>query len=141
MRPTARPVRRRPPAAAIVAAVLAVVSCAVPALLLLVVLAVAGPGGPAWIDYLLPFAVMCALVAGAVLLLLGRSWVALAVPAGLLAALVVAGRALGGWGGGPLLMLGFAAPALVVVLSALPGVRGWVAARRAERAGSASNRP
>ena len=48
---------------------------------------------------------------------------------------MVAGRVLGGWGGGTFLLLGLAAPALAVVLSALPGVRGWVAARRAERAG------
>ena len=134
---TARPVRRRPPAAAIVAAVLALVSCAVPALFLLVVLALAGQGGladAAWVDYLLPLAVVCALVTGAVLLLLGRSWLALVVPAGLLVALMVVGRLLGGWGGGPFLLLGLAAPALVVVLSAMPGVRGWVAERRAERA-------
>src|SRR5690242_19425133 len=127
MLPTARPVRRRPPAAAIVAAVLALVSWAVPALLLLVVLGLAGPGSladAAWIDYLLPLAVICALVAGAALLLLGRSWLALAVPAGLLAALMVVGRALGGWGGGSFLLLGLVLPALVVVLTALPGVRG-----------------
>jgi hypothetical protein len=103
MLPTAPAVRRRPPAAAIVAAVLGLVSCALPALLLLVVLALAGPAGledAAWVDYTLPLLLVVALVAGAVLLLLGRSWLALAVPAGLLVALMVTARVLGGWGGG-----------------------------------------
>jgi hypothetical protein len=134
MLPTAPAVRRRPPAAAIVAAVLGLVSCALPALLLLVVLALAGPAGledAAWVDYTLPLLLVVALVAGAVLLLLGRSWLALAVPAGLLVALMVTARVLGGWGGGPIWLLGWVAPGLALVLSALPGVRGWVAERRA----------
>jgi hypothetical protein len=138
MLPTAHAVRRRPPAAAIVAAVLGLVSCALPALLLLVVLALAGPGGledAAWVDYALPLLLVCALVAGAVLLLLGRSWLALAASAGVLVALMVAARVLGGWGGGPIWLLGWAAPGLAVVLSALPVVRSWVAERRAQRAG------
>jgi hypothetical protein len=138
MHPTAHAVRRRPPAAAIVAAVLGLVSCALPVLLLLVVLALAGPGGledVAWVDYALPVLLVCGLVAGAVLLLLGRSWLALAIPAGVLVALMVAARVFGGWGSGPIWLLGWVAPGLAFVLSALPRVRGWVAGRRAERAG------
>ena len=68
-------------------------------------------------------------------LLLGRSWLALAVAAGVLIALMGAARVLGGWGGGPFFFSGWIAPVLTVVLSTLPGVRGWVADRRAERAG------
>jgi hypothetical protein len=137
MLPTAHAVRRRPPAAAIVAAVLGLVSCALPALFLLVVLALAGPGGladTAWLAYTLPLLLVAGLVTGAVLLLLGRSWLALAVPAGVLLALMVVARVLGGWGSGPIWLLGWLAPGLVVLLSALPGVRSWVAERRAQRA-------
>lgn len=140
MLPTATPVaphvRARPPAAAIAAAVLGLVSCALPVLLLLVVLALAGPGGledAAWIDYTLPLLLVAGLVTGAVLLLVGRSWLALAVPAGALLALMVAARVLGGWGGGPIWLLGWGAPGLAVVLSALPRVRRWVAGRKATR--------
>src|SRR4051794_23897887 len=109
MLPTAHAVRRRPPVAAIVAAVLGLVSCALPALFLLVVLALAGPGGladTAWLAYTLPLLLVAGLVTGAVLLLLGRSWLALAVPAGVLLALMVVARVLGGWGSGPIWLLG-----------------------------------
>src|SRR4051794_36814305 len=135
---TDRPVRRTPPAPAILAAVLALVSCAIPALFLLIVLALSEPGSledAAWVDFALPLLLICALLTGAVLLLLGRAWLPLAVAAGLLLALVIVGRALGGLGGGSFLLLGGGAPLLVVVLSALPGVRGWVTDRKAERAG------
>jgi len=135
---TDRPVRRTPPAAAILAAVLALVSCAIPALFLLIVLALSEPDGledAAWFDFALPLVPIVGLVTGAVLLLLGRAWLPLAVGAGLLVALVVVGRALGGLGGGSFLLLGGVAPLLAVVLCALPGVRGWVAGRKAERAG------
>jgi len=137
MLPTAHAAGRRPPAAAIVAAVLGLLSCAIPAVLLLVVLALSGPGGledADWVDYALPLVLMCGLVAGAVLLLLGRSWLALAVAAAVLLALMLVARWLGGWGGGPFFFLGWVAPVLAVVLSSLPGVRSWVAGRRAERA-------
>jgi hypothetical protein len=138
MLPTARPVRRTPPAAAIAAAVLGLVSCALPALFLLIGVALSDPDSleqPTWIDFALPAVLVCGLVAGGVVLLLGRSWRALAVAAGVLIALMVAARVLGGWGGGPFFFVGWIAPVLTVVLSTLPGVRGWVADRRAERAG------
>lgn len=140
MLPTATPAagtaRRRPPVAAIIAAVLGLVSCALPMLFLLVVLALAGPGGladTAWLIYTLPLLLVAGLVTGAVLLLVGRSWLVLAVPAGVLLALMVVARALGGWGAGPIWLLGWAAPGLAVVLSALPVVRRWVAGRKAAR--------
>jgi hypothetical protein len=133
---TAPPVRRSPPVAAIVGALLGLVSCAFPLFFLMIVMALSGPDleDAAWIDVALPVALACALVAGAVLLLLGRSWLALAVPAGVLVALMVVGRVLGGLGGGGFWMLSWAVPALAVVLAALPGVRTWVADRRAARA-------
>jgi hypothetical protein len=132
-----RPVRRRPPAAAIAAAVLGLVSCALPALFLAIALALSAPDSleqPAWIDIALPLALVCGLVAGVVLLLLGRSWLVLAASAGVLVALMVAAHALG-WSGGPFFFPGWFPPVLSVVLSSLPGVRGWVAGRRGERAG------
>ena len=135
---TASPVRRRPPAAAIAAAVLGLVSCALPALFLLIGVALSEPDSleqPGWIDFALPLVLVCGLVAGAVVLLLGRSWFVLAVAAGVLIALMLAARVLGGWGGGPFFFLGWVAPVLTVVLSTLPGVRTWVADRRAARAG------
>ena len=137
MLPTDRRVRRRPPAAAIVAAVLGLVSCALPALFLLIALALSEPDSleqPAWIDVALPLALVCGLVSGAVLLLLGRSWLVLAAAAGVLIALMLAAHALG-WSGGPFFFPGWFPPVLSVVLSSLPGVRGWVADRQAERAG------
>src|SRR5690349_15181736 len=136
---TDRPVRRIPPAPAILAAVLALVSCAIPALFLLIVLALSEPDGleaASWFDFALPVVMVCGLVTGAVLLLLGRAWLPLAVAAGLVGALVVGGRALGGLGGGSFLLLGgMVAPLLAAALSVLPGVRGWVAGRKAARAG------
>jgi hypothetical protein len=138
MLPTAHRVRRRPPAAAIAAAVLGLVSCALPLLFLLIGVALSDPDSleqPGWIDFALPAVLICGLVAGGLLLLVGRSWLALAVAAGVLIALMLAARALGGWGGGPFFFLGWVPPVLTLVLSALPGVRGWVADRTAERAG------
>jgi hypothetical protein len=135
---TVRPVRRRPPAAAIAAAGLGLVSCALPALFLLIGVALSDPDGleqAGWIDVALPAVLVCGLVAGGVVLLLGRSWLALAGAAGVLIALMVAARVLGGWGGGPFFFLGWVAPVLTVVLGSLPVVRRWVADRRAERAG------
>jgi hypothetical protein len=138
MVPTVRPVRRRPPAAAIAAAVLGLLSCALPALFLLIGVALSDPDSleqPGWIDFALPAALVCGLVGGSVLLLLGRSWLTLAVAAGVLIALMLAARVLGDWGGGPFYFTGWVAPVLTVVLSALPGVRSWVAERRAKPAG------
>jgi|tagenome__1003787_1003787.scaffolds.fasta_scaffold20579822_3 hypothetical protein len=131
---TADRVRRRPPAAAIAAAVLGLVSCALPLLFLLIGVALSDPDSleqPGWLDFALPAVLVCGLVGGGLLLLLGRSWLALAVAAGVLIALMLAARVLGGWGGGPFFFFGWVAPVLTLVLSALPGVRSWVADRRA----------
>jgi hypothetical protein len=135
----------RTPGPAIAAAVLGVVSATVPALALLFVAVMAGSelweSDAAWL--LVPVVLVAGLIAGAVLLLLGRSWLALALPAGALTALVLAGYLLGGWGGGgPFGPVSLLAPPATTVLSALPSVRHWVAARRWARAlSTAGSRP
>jgi hypothetical protein len=72
----------RTPGPAIGAAVLGVVSATVPALALLFVAVMAGSelweSDAAWL--LVPVALVARLIARAVLLLLGRSWLALALP-------------------------------------------------------------
>jgi hypothetical protein len=80
-----------------------------------------------------PVVLMVGLVVGAVLLLLGRSWLALALPAGALAALAVTGYAMGGWGAGAFGVAILLLPVLTAVLALLPRVRRWVAARRQAR--------
>lgn len=71
---------------------------------------------------------------GAVLLLLGRSWSVLVAGSLVTLALVVVAVATGAatddWG--TVVWLG-GGPLLAAVLGSLPGVRGWVAARRASR--------
>jgi hypothetical protein len=65
--------------------------------------------------------------------LLGRSWLALALPAGALAALALTGYVMGGWGAGALGVAILLLPVLTAVLALLPRVRRWVAARRQAR--------
>jgi hypothetical protein len=125
------PVRRRPPAAAFVAAPLALLTALGVGLFELLALAFSDGqfGGGGWLVVTVPLVLLVWLVAGAVLLLAGRSWLALAVPAAALAVfLLVVGATEDVLG-----ELGVAAlvPALTALLSALPGVRRWVAARRA----------
>jgi hypothetical protein len=74
-------------------------------------------------------------VVGVVRLLLGRSWLALAVPAGALAALLFAAELIGWWDTGMVDSLGALLPGCVAVLAVLPGVRRWVADRRVLRTG------
>ena len=81
-----------------------------------------------------PLVYLVGLVVGAVVLLMGRSWWVLALFAGTLAALVTIGYVTGGWGG-PFLELAILVPLVATVLAVLPGVRRWVAARRAARVG------
>ena len=75
------------------------------------------------------------LVVGAILLALGRSWLAVFLPvAGLgvvLTWLVLTGDLIGGTGGIALLV--WLLPAVTAALAVLPAVRGWVAARRLYR--------
>ena len=136
MHPVAPP-RRTPPGPAIAAAVLGVLSAAVPALFALLALAFSngqfGDGG--WALVLVPLVLLAGLVVGAVLLLAGRSWLVLALCAGVLTALVVTGHATGAWSGDSLGVLALAVPLITTVLAALPCVRGWIAARRSAHAG------
>jgi len=91
--------------------------------------------GAAWMVLVVAIGWTAGLLAGAIRLLLGRSWLTLAVTAGLLAALMLFGLARGGLGDGP---LGFGTLAVLVslattVLAVLPGVRRWVGEQRRER--------
>lgn len=130
------PLRRTPPAAAIVAAVLGLLTGLVPAVFgFLLLLFASGIGTVEALSLALMATLVAALVTGAVLLLTGRSWLALALPAGLVGGYVVVGTTSGALGGGP---YGFGTltalvPVATVVLCLLPGVRGWVAERRRAR--------
>jgi hypothetical protein len=98
--------------------------------------------GAVWVVLLISVAWLAGLLVAAIRLLLGRSWAALAVTAGTVAALMVFGLFRGGLGAGP---FGFGALAALVslattVLAALPGVRRWVAGRRRERLYPGSSR-
>ena len=83
----------------------------------------------------MPAVLAIALVVGVVLLLLGRSWLALTVPAGALWALLLAAELIGWWYTGMFSPAAALFPAGAAGLAALPGVRRWVAGRRAGRAG------
>jgi hypothetical protein len=129
------PVRRTPPVPAVAAALLGLISAGATALLALLALAFSNGqfGGGGWLVVATPVVLMVGLVVGAVLLLLGRSWLALALPAGALAALAVTGYAMGGWGAGAFGVAILLLPVLTAVLALLPRVRRWVAARRQAR--------
>ena len=133
MHPAAVPVRRTPPAPAVAAALLGLISAGATALLALRAVTFSNGrfGGGGWLVVATPVVLMIGLLIGAVLLLLGRSWLALALPAGALAALALTGYVMGGWGafGVAILLL----PVLTAVLSLLPRVRRWAAARRQAR--------
>lgn len=126
---------RRPPRPAIAAALLAAPSAFVAFAFGAIALAFSGgqTAGGAWLLIAVPFLLFAGLVVGAVLLLLGRSWLAVVVPAGVMTALVLTGYVQGGWAGGFFGVLALVAPPLTAVLAALPGVRRWVAGRRATR--------
>jgi hypothetical protein len=133
--PAAVPVRRSPPVPAVAAALLGLISAGATALLALLALAFSNGefGGGGWLVVATPAVLMVGLVVGAVLLLLGRSWLALALPAGALAALAVTGYVMGGWGAGAFGVAILLLPVLTAVLALLPRVRRWVAARRQAR--------
>jgi hypothetical protein len=91
--------------------------------------------GDRWLFVAVPALLAVVLVLGALLLLLGRSWLALVVPAAALSLVVVAAVLYGslGDGTGGFLVLTWALPGISAVLAALPGVRRWVAARKDAR--------
>ncbi|WP_142025870.1 hypothetical protein [Blastococcus colisei] len=138
MHPAPAPDRRIPPVPAIAAAVLGVLSAGVPAVFALIALAFSGGefAGNEWLLILVPLVILAGLLVGVVLLLAGRSWLVLALCAGAMAALVLTGYLMGGWGGGAFGVLTVLVPLLTTVLAVLPRVRSWVAARRSARTGS-----
>jgi hypothetical protein len=129
----------RIPVAAVAAGALALVASAVPALFGVAAVVLSSFGQPLgaaeWLLLLLPVGLSCWLLVGGVLLLAGRSWLAAALAAGLVTALVVWGRVQGSIGGDwhGFGLFSVAVPAATAVLASLPVVRRWVAARRTGR--------
>ena len=132
------PVRRRPPLPALLAVPLAVLSALTMAFFGLLGLAFSNGryDDGNWLVIAVPALLAVWLLLGALLLLLGRSWLLLFLPALALVVVVVWAILAAGLGedSGGLLVLLWALPAGAAVLSALPGVRRWVAARRLGRA-------
>jgi hypothetical protein len=89
----------------------------------------------AWLFIAVPAVLSLWLLVGALLLLLGRSWLAVFVPAAGLALVVVWGILDGtiGEDNGAFLVLVWALPIVTALLTALPGVRRWIAARKLAR--------
>jgi hypothetical protein len=131
------PVRRRPPVAALLAAPLAVLSALAVAFFGVIALAFSDGrlDDGAWLFIAVPAVLSLVLLLGALLLLLGRSWLAVFLPSAGLTLAVVWGVLEGtlGDGTGPFLVLAWGLPGATAVLSALPGVRRWIAARRLAR--------
>jgi hypothetical protein len=129
-----------PPVPGVLAAVLALMSALVPGSFVLVAIGFSEGrlSSLEWGLLLVPVCLTVGLVVGAVLLLIGRSWVTLVVTAAALALLIFGGTVFAGWAeGAP--GFGLASgllPAVTAVLGALPVVRRWVAGRRAERSGA-----
>jgi hypothetical protein len=130
-------VRRRPPVAALLAALLAVLSALVVAFFGLIALAFSNgeldDGG--WLFIAVPAVLSVWLLVGALLLVLGRSWLAVFLPAAGLGVMVVWGILVGvlGADNGPFLILVWALPIVTAVLTALPAVRRWIRARKQAR--------
>lgn len=125
---------RVPPLPAMVAAPLAVLSAFAPGLFLLIAVGFSGGNlsGLEWFLLVVPLALCLGLLAGAALLLLGRSWRVVAVAGGVLALLIIGGTLIGGWAdGGPGGLSAGLLPGAAAVLASLRPVRAWVAARRA----------
>ena len=91
--------------------------------------------GDRWMIVAVPAVLSIALVLGALLLLMARSWLALSLPAALLSLAVVSSVFYGalGDGTGGALLLAWALPGVSALLGLLPGVRRWVAERRQAR--------
>ncbi|MCZ2807268.1 hypothetical protein O2W18_19335 [Modestobacter sp. VKM Ac-2983] len=131
------PARRRPPLPALVAVLGAVLTALLSAFFSVIALAFSngqyGDGG--WLVIATPVLLAAWLLTGALLLLIGRSWLALLVPAAVVFALVVWGTVAAGLGSDTdgFVVLLWVLPAGTAVLAGLPGVRRWVAARRGAR--------
>jgi hypothetical protein len=125
--------RRTPPVPALLAVPLALLSALGVGFFSVIALAFSNGqfDGGGWLVVLVPVLVAIALIVGVVLLLAGVSWLALAVPAGGLAVVILAGELIGSLGTGMVALVAALVPGAAAVLVALPGVRQWVAARRA----------
>jgi hypothetical protein len=88
-----------------------------------------------WLVVTIPALLAVWLLVGALLLLLGRSWLAVFLPALTLVVVVVWAVLAAGLGEdtGGLLVLLWGLPGVTAVLSALPGVRRWIALRKLTR--------
>jgi hypothetical protein len=130
------PVRKVPPIAAGIAALCGLLG-ALPVALFALVVGAFALASQVWVGLLLgavPLAIAVAVAVGAVLLVLGRSWVVLVVGAVLTLGLVVWAVWFGAAEDDPSsIAVLVAGPLLAAVLGSLPGVRSWVAARRAAR--------
>ena len=130
----ARP-RRVPPFPALLAAPLALMTALAVGYFSVLAMAFSngqfGNGG--WLVVLVPALLAVGLVVAVLLLLLGRSWLVLVVLAGALAAVLLGGELVGTWDTGSVVPIAVLFPAGAAGLAALPGVRHWVADRRAER--------
>jgi hypothetical protein len=126
-------VRRTPPVPAILAVPLALLSALAVGFFSVIALAFSNGkfDGGGWLVVLIPALLAVALVVGVVLLLAGVSWLALVVPAGGLAAVLLVAEVAGSLGAGMVVVLAALVPGVAAVLAALPSVRHWVAARRA----------
>ena len=133
----AAPVSRRPPVAALLAVPFALLSALAVAFFGFLALAFSEGdlSGNRWLFVAVPAVLALVLVLGAFLMLLGRSWLALCLPAAALSLTVIAGILAGalGDGTGGFLLLAWLLPGIAGVLSALPVVRRWIAGRRVAR--------
>ncbi|WP_369137734.1 hypothetical protein [Modestobacter versicolor] len=131
------PARRRPPLAVLAAVPLAVLSALVLAFFGLIALAFSDgqfdDGG--WLVVTVPAVLAVLLLAGALLLLLGRSWLAVFLPAAALAValvwLILAEDLVEDSGGTAVLV--WTLPTATALLAALPPVRRWVTGRKLAR--------
>lgn len=139
MHPTPTPIstRRRPPLPVLLAVPLAVLTALGTAFFGVIALAFSNGqfGNGNWLVIAVPVVLAAWLLIGALLLVIRRSWLALLVPAVVLCGLVVWGTIDAGLGSDTdgLVVLLWVLPAGTAVLTALPGVRRWVAARRLAR--------
>jgi hypothetical protein len=132
MLPAPAQVRLPPPPAAIAAAVLGCLGAIGPGFLVLIVMALyeGEDGVQKWLWPLVPGAFFAGLVTGAVLLLLGRSWLILVVSAGAMTALGTTLWLSNGAAVRLMAILPIMLPLAAAVLGAQPAVRTWVRARR-----------
>jgi hypothetical protein len=89
----------------------------------------------AWLLIAVPALLSVWLLLGAFLLLLGRSWLAVFLPAAGLALVVIWGILDGtiGEDNGAFLVIVWALPIVTALLTALPGVRRWIGSRKLAR--------